>query len=133
MSQPLPTALEISPFAALLGLEITAIAPDRVEADLVVRPELLNRNGVLHGGAIMALADSLGGAGTFASIPADQTTTTVESKTNFFRPLAAGQRVHAVCLPLQKGRRLQVWQTSILREDGKLAAQVTQTQMVLPR
>lgn len=133
LPQPLPTAAELSPFAAHLGLVVTAISAIRVEAELVVRPDLLNRNGVLHGGAIMALADILGGAGTFAAIRPDQGTTTVESKTNFFRPLAAGETVRAVSLPLQQGRRLQVWQTSILRSDGKLAAQVTQTQMVLER
>lgn len=128
---PAPPAAEISAFAGFLGLKILLLGPDRVEAELPVRPELLNRNGMLHGGAIMALADVLGGAGTFASLAPGQGTTTVESKTNFFRPLPPGEPARAVSVPLHKGRRTMVWQTSVLRADGKLAAIVTQTQMVL--
>ncbi|WP_112311789.1 PaaI family thioesterase [Pseudogemmobacter bohemicus] len=134
MTQPLPPLTgDISAFAALIGLTVISATTTRVEAELAVRPDLLNRNGVLHGGAIMALADILGGLGTFTAIRPDQVTTTVESKTNFFRPLLLGERVRAISEPLHQGRKTQVWQTSVLREDGKLAAQVTQTQMVLER
>lgn len=134
MNQPVaPKAEDISPFAVFLGLIVVSTGPTRVDAELHVRPELVNRNGVLHGGAIMALADVLGGLGTFSAIRADQTTTTVESKTNFFRPLPPGENVRAISEPLHQGARTQVWQTRILRADGKLAAQVIQTQMVLDR
>ncbi len=133
MSQPLPEPQDISPFAVMIGLRVTAASATQVEAELLVRDDLLNRNGVLHGGAIMALADIMGGLGTFSAIGADQTTTTVESKTNFFRPLPAGEVARAISVPLHQGRKTQVWQTNILRADGKLAAQVTQTQMVLSR
>lgn len=124
-------AADQPPFARLLGLKVTSADPDRVEAEMVVTPDLLNRNGVLHGGAIMALADNLGGTATFLNIAPDEGTTTVESKTNFFRAIGPGETVRAVSVPLHRGRTTQVWQTSILGGDGKLAAMVTQTQMVL--
>lgn len=124
-------AADQPPFALVLGLKVTSTDPDRVEAEMVVTPGLLNRNGVLHGGAIMALADNLGGTATFLNIAPDEGTTTVESKTNFFRAIAPGETVRAVSVPLHRGRSTQVWQTSILRADGSLAAMVTQTQMVL--
>lgn len=126
-----PQAGNISAFAELIGLRVISASATRVEAELTVRPDLLNRNGMLHGGAIMALADILGGLGTFTAIRPDQSTTTVESKTNFFRPLGLGEVARAISEPLHQGRRTQVWQTTILRADGKRAAQVTQTQMVL--
>ncbi|SEB40524.1 PaaI family thioesterase [Rhodobacter sp. 24-YEA-8] len=126
-----PEASDISAFAGMIGLRVISATATRVEAELTVRPDLLNRNGVLHGGAIMALADILGGLGTVTAIRPDQSTTTVESKTNFFRPLVLNEVVRAISEPLHQGRRTQVWQTSVLRGDGKLAAQITQTQMVL--
>lgn len=120
------------PFAQLLGLRVRSATPERIEAELLVRAELLNRNGMLHGGAIMALADSLGGMATFLNLAPGEGTVTVESKTSFFRPVPLGEKLTAVTTPLHRGRRTQVWQTSILLANGKLAALVQQTQMVLP-
>lgn len=119
------------PFGRLMGIEIVEAGKDRVVAEIIVTPELGNRNGVMHGGAIMGLADNIGGTATFLNLGPGLGTTTVESKTNFFRALDLGSRVRAICEPLHKGRRTMVWQTRILREDGKLAALVTQTQMIL--
>ncbi len=125
-------AADQSPFARLLGLVLRAATPERIEAEMTARAELLNRNGMLHGGAIMALADSLGGTATFLNLGPGEGTVTVESKTSFFRPVPPGAKLTAVTTPLHRGRRTQVWQTSLLLENGKLAALVQQTQMVLP-
>jgi 1,4-dihydroxy-2-naphthoyl-CoA hydrolase len=119
------------PFADLIGMKITHVSPDRVTAELPVRKELGNRNGVLHGGAVMAFADNLGGTATSANLTEGQSTTTIESKTNFFAAIAVGDTAHAETTPLHRGRSTMVWQTRITRGDGKLAALVTQTQMVL--
>lgn len=119
------------PFAETIGLRITLASIDRVEAELPVTPALANRNGVLHGGAIMALADNLGGTAAFLNIGPDQGTTTLESKTNFFRSIEIGDTARAVTVPLHRGRKTMVWQTTVSRGDGKTAALVTQTQMVL--
>ena len=124
---------DMSNFGRVLGLRITVADDDRVEAELEVTTALLNRNGMIHGGAIMAFADTLGGTGTFLNLADGEGTVTVESKTNFFRTVAEGQMLRAVCLPLHRGRRTQVWQTTLTGPDGKLVAQVTQTQMVLTR
>ena len=126
-SAPIP---EI-PFAQLLGLVITKQEKDLVTAKMLVRPELCTAGGVIHGGALMAFADSLGAIATFLNLPeAAQGTTTIESKTNFVRAARAGQTVIAITTPVHIGRRTQVWQTRLETEDGKLAALVTQTQMV---
>jgi uncharacterized protein (TIGR00369 family) len=120
-------------FARFLGLKITSIAPDRVTAELPVREELNNRFGIMHGGAIMALADNLGGTATTANLKPGQSTTTIESKTNFFAAIPIGDVAKAECTPLHRGRTTMVWQTRITRNDGKLCAIVTQTQIVLTR
>jgi 1,4-dihydroxy-2-naphthoyl-CoA hydrolase len=120
------------PFANLIGMKITELTRDRLVAELVVREELGNRNGVLHGGVIMALADNLGGTATIANLPEGANTTTVESKTNFFAAIAIGDTLRAECIPLHRGRSTMVWQTRITRGDGRLAALVTQTQLVMP-
>ena len=120
------------PFGRWLGMKITHASPDRIVADLVVREELANRNGVLHGGAAMALADNLGGTATFLNLPEGAGTTTIESKTNFFAACALGETITAETTPLHRGRSTMVWQTRITRADGRLAVLVTQTQMVLP-
>ena len=120
------------PFARHLGVRITHVAPDRICGEMTVTPELTNRNGVLHGGAVMGLADNLGGTAASVTLRPGETTTTVESKTSFFRAVPAGQVLRAVCTALHKGRRTQIWQTQLFREDAKLAAQVIQTQMILP-
>jgi 1,4-dihydroxy-2-naphthoyl-CoA hydrolase len=119
-------------FAGTLGIKVTHYSPERIEAELPVRPELANRNGNLHGGAVMAFADDLGGAATIINLPEGMTTATIESKTNFFAAIAVGDVARAECTPLHRGRTTMVWQTKISRGDGKLAAIVTQTQMVIP-
>lgn len=119
------------PFAVTLGLRVTHATPDRVEAELPVTEALANRNNTLHGGAFMALADNLGGTATFLNLKEGEGTSTIESKTNFFRPVAIGDTARAVTVPLHKGRSTMVWQTTITTGEGKLAAIVTQTQMIL--
>jgi 1,4-dihydroxy-2-naphthoyl-CoA hydrolase len=120
------------PFADLMGMKITYVSRDRVLAELFVRDELENRMGVLHGGAIMAFADNLGGTATIANLPEGARTSTIESKTNFFAPIPIGDTAHAECTPLHRGRTTMVWQTRITRNDGRLCAIVTQTQIVIP-
>jgi uncharacterized protein (TIGR00369 family) len=119
-------------FASTLGIKVTHYSPDRIEAELPVRPELGNRNGNLHGGAVMAFADDLGGAATIINLPEGMTTATIESKTNFFQSIPVGDIARAECTALHRGRTTMVWQTRITRGDGKLAALVTQTQIVIP-
>jgi 1,4-dihydroxy-2-naphthoyl-CoA hydrolase len=119
------------PFADFLGMKVTHLSRERVVAELNVREELGNRFGILHGGAIMALADNLGGTATIANLPDGATTTTIESKTNFFAGIPVGDTARAECTPLHRGRSTMVWQTRVTRGDGKLAAIVTQTQLVL--
>ena len=120
------------PFAKLLGLELVTVTPDRVEAVLQVREELCTRPAVLHGGAVMALADTLGAIATVANLAEGTTTTTIESKTNFFAAIPVGDTARAECTPLHRGRTTMVWQTRITRSDGRVAALVIQTQLVLP-
>jgi uncharacterized protein (TIGR00369 family) len=120
------------PFAHLIGMQVTHLSPDRVEAELPVRADLGNRFGILHGGALMAMADNLGGTATVANLPDGMQTTTIESKTNFFAAIPVGDTARAECTPLHRGRTTMVWQTRITRGDGKLAAIVTQTQLVFP-
>jgi uncharacterized protein (TIGR00369 family) len=117
-------------FPALLGMTIVSAVPDRVVAELAIRDELCTVPGILHGGAIMAFADTLGAVATSLNIAPNARTTTIESKTNFFAPGIAGTVVTAECLPLNRGRRTMTWQTSIRNPEGRLLAQVTQTQFV---
>ena len=119
------------PFPQLMGVEIISAEPSIVRGRLTVRPDLCTSGHILHGGAIMAFADTLGATGAFLNLPAGAGTTTVESKTNFFSSAREGTTVLAETTPLHIGRRTSVWQTRISREDGKLIALVTQTQMVL--
>src|SRR6267154_930830 len=121
--------IEPLPFAALMGVTIVSVAPDLVVGELKVREDLCTRPAVLHGGAYMAFADTVG---TVANLPDGMTTTTIESKTNFFSGIPLGDTARAECTPLHKGRTTMVWQTKITRGDGKLAALVTQTQLVTP-
>jgi 1,4-dihydroxy-2-naphthoyl-CoA hydrolase len=127
-----PEAEMQPPFADFMGMKVTHISKDKVEAELEVREELSNRFGAMHGGAVMALADNLGGTATFANLPPGGRTATIESKTNFFAPVPVGDTAHAECTPLHRGRTTMVWQTRITRNDGKLCAMVTQTQIVIP-
>ncbi len=120
-----------SHFSKFISLKITSISPEKIEATLQAREDLSNRAGVLHGGAIMTLADTIGGVGTTANLPKGSHTVTIESKTNFFAAVPIGDTAHAECTPLHRGRTTQVWQTKITRGDGRLAALVTQTQLVI--
>jgi uncharacterized protein (TIGR00369 family) len=126
-----PDAKLQPPFADFLGMKVTLVSRDKVEAELLVRDELNNRFGVLHGGALMALADHLGGTATVANLPDGARTATIESKTNFFAGIPIGDTARAECTPLHRGRTTMVWQTRITRSDGRLCALVTQTQIVM--
>ena len=122
---------EIAPLAGTLGIEVTHAADDEVRGGMDWAPDKCTANGVLHGGALMALADTLGGVCAFLNLPdGAKTTTTVESKTNFFRAVREG-RVEAVTRPLHVGRSFIVVQTDLLDSDQRRVAQVTQTQAVL--
>jgi len=120
------------PFAELKGVTFTEAGEDRVVARMLVRPDLCTLNNTIHGGAVMALADSVGAAATVVNLPEGaKGTTTVESKTNFVGGAKEGTTVIATATPIHRGRRTQVWQTRLETEDGKLVALVTQTQLVL--
>jgi len=123
-------ALQQPPFAHWLGIKMTHVSRERVTAELAMREEFNNRFNIMHGGALMALADNLGGTGTMANLKPGQRTTTIESKTNFFASVTKGDTAHAVCTPLHRGRTTIVLETRITRGDGKLAAVVTQTQLI---
>ncbi len=118
-------------FPGLLGMKVVEAAPDRVVAEIVVREDLCTVPGVMHGGAVMAFADTLGGTATALNLEPGYGTTTIESKTNFFAPGVTGTTVRGECTPLHRGRRTMVWQTRVTGADGRLLALVTQTQMVL--
>ena len=119
------------PFAVLMGVKFVEAEKDRVVATMVVREDLCTMNHIIHGGAIMALADTVGAAATVINLPEGAGTTTIESKTNFVGPAQAGITIKATATPIHRGRRTQVWQTRLETEAGKLVAVVTQTQMVL--
>jgi uncharacterized protein (TIGR00369 family) len=115
---------------AHLGIELVEVEKDRVVATLKVRPELLTITEVVHGGTLMAFADTIGAAGTAANLAPGQSTATIESKTNFFAACRSGT-IRAESTPLHKGKRTHVWQTRITDEAGKLLSLTTQTQMIL--
>ncbi len=119
------------PFAQLLGIRLLSAAPDRVLAEMTVRDNLCTRPAVLHGGAMMAFADTLGACATVLNLRDGAGTTTIESKTNFLGPAPVGTIVLGECLPLHRGKRTMVWQTRITSQEGRLLGVVTQTQMVL--
>jgi uncharacterized protein (TIGR00369 family) len=119
------------PFVRWLGLRFLSAAPERITAEMMVRDELCNGSGILHGGALMAFADTLGACATVLNLPEGARTTTIESKTNFLAPAPAGTKVIGEALPLHRGRRTMVWQTRITLEAGHLVAVVTQTQLVI--
>lgn len=119
------------PFATLLGIELVSAEPEKIVAHMVVRPELCTRPDVVHGGAVMAFADTLGAIGTVANLKEGAGTTTIESKTNFIGTGPLGNRLVGETTPVHRGRRTQVWQTRITTAEGKLVAVVTQTQLVL--
>jgi uncharacterized protein (TIGR00369 family) len=129
-SDDLDGLLHTLPFSVTLGMRLLAAGPDEVSGALAWAPERCTSGGVLHGGALMALADSLGGICAFLNLPAGAGTSTIESKTNFFRGVPSGEVV-GTCRPLHVGRRTIVVQTDLADEAGKRVAQVTQTQAVL--
>ncbi len=117
-------------FPGVLDMQFSEAAPERVTASMVVRPELCTVGDVLHGGAIMTFADTLGAVGTILNLSGGGTVT-IESKTNFLGTAPVGSRIVGECTPLHRGRRTMVWQTRITSAEGKLLALVIQTQMVL--
>ena len=119
------------PFAELLGIEVISASPDKIVAEMQVREDLCTSPAVLHGGAIMAFADTLGALGTIVNLPQGSGTTTIESKTNFVAPAAVGTRIVGEATPIHRGRRTMIWQTRISGPGGRLVALVTQTQLVL--
>ena len=128
--EPLQQTLD-GRFPALLGIRFLEAEKDVVKAELVVTKELCTTPNVLHGGAIMSLADTLGAVATFLNLPPGAGTTTLESKTNFLRAAPIGSKVVAECTAIHRGKSTMVWQTRLTSEDGALIAIVTQTQMVL--
>ena len=116
--------------ADLLGIEIVEASPERVVARLAIRDELRTVGGALHGGTLMAFADTVGAVATVLNLPAGAGTTTLESKTNFFAAGRSGT-VRAEATPLHRGKRTMVWQTRITDEAGRLLSLTIQTQMVL--
>lgn len=123
----------VPPFMKLLGAELVSATFDRIEARLTVRDDMGNGSGITHGGVYMSFADYLGAIGTVVNLPEGATTTTMESKTNFFRPAKSGEVITGVSTPIHKGRRTMVWQTRLTDRDGKLLAMITQTQMVIAK
>jgi uncharacterized protein (TIGR00369 family) len=118
-------------FPGLMGVVLLEATPERVVASMKVRPELCTTGNALHGGALMAFADTLGAVGTFLNLPEGARTTTVESSTKFTAAAAQDSTVTATCAALHRGRTTMVWHTEIRREDGKLCGVVTQTQLVI--
>ena len=119
-------------FPGLLGMQLREAGAERVVATMQVQPRLCTTGDSLHGGALMAFADTLGAIGTVVNMPQGHGTATIESKTNFVGGAAEGSVITGECTPVHKGRTTQVWETRITNADGKLVALVTQTQIVLP-
>ena len=120
-----------SVFPGLMGVRLVEVTPERVVAELAVRADLCTTGGILHGGAYMAFADTLGAVGTFVNLPEGKRTTTTDSSTKFIGGAAVGTTIVGECVALHRGRTTQVWQTTIRSQQGKLCAVVTQTQLVL--
>ena len=116
----------------LLGIQLVEVTPEKVIATLTVRPDLCTTGKILHGGSIMAFADTLGAIGTVVNMPQGHGTATIESKTNFVGGAAEGSVITGESTPVHRGKTTQVWQTRITNAEGKLVALVTQTQIVLP-
>jgi uncharacterized protein (TIGR00369 family) len=118
-------------FPGLMGVRLVELAPERVVAELTVRPDLCTTGGVLHGGAVMAFADTLGAVGTVLNLPEGKRTTTTDSSTKFIGAGRVDSVVRGVCTALHRGRTTMVWQTRVESAQGKLCAVVTQTQLVM--
>ena len=129
-----PAALQqrIEPlFPGLMGVRLRELAQDRVLAEMTVRPDLCTTGGILHGGAVMAFADTLGAIGTVLNLAEGKRTTTTDSSTKFIAGAKVNTVVTGESVALHRGRTTMVWQTSIRNAEGKLCAVVTQTQLVL--
>jgi|SRR3954447_934459 1,4-dihydroxy-2-naphthoyl-CoA hydrolase len=127
---PEPDYVALMPFAQALGVEVEAASPEEVRGQLAWAPDRCTAGGVLHGGALMSLADSVGAICAYLNLPEGAGTATLESKTNFFRPVNAGH-VDAVARPLHVGRTSIVVQTELADAGGRPVALVIQTQAVL--
>jgi 1,4-dihydroxy-2-naphthoyl-CoA hydrolase len=127
-----PLQARIDPlFPGLMGVRLVECTPERVVAELTVRPDLCTAGGTLHGGAYMAFADTLGALGTVMNLPQGKRTTTTDSSTKFIAAAKVGTAVRGESVPLHRGRTTNVWQTSVFNADGKLCAVVSQTQLIL--
>ena len=118
-------------FPGLMGVRILEAVPERVVAELAVRPDLCTTGGILHGGACMAFADTLGAVGTVLNMPQGKYTATTDSSTKFIGAARVNTTVVGECVALHRGRTTMVWQTTVKSAEGKLCAVVTQTQLVL--
>ncbi|XDA97918.1 PaaI family thioesterase [Sulfitobacter sp. LCG007] len=135
MAKQKPRSLSEMPpqsrFSILLGIEIVTCTPQEVVCTMRVTEDMSNRNGVLHGGALMTLSDTAAGTASFISSPAEISNTTVEAKTNFIRPVTVGDTVTARCEPVHVGRATSVLQVTMTRGDGKVVGVTTQTHLFL--
>ena len=123
---------EKMPFSRMMGLKITSATREQVLAEIQVSPDLCTTGHIMHGGAIMSVADTMGAIGASLNLPDGAAgTTTIESKTNFLGAAKEGSLLSGETTPVHVGRRTSVWQTRLTREDGKMVALVTQSQMVL--
>ena len=120
-------------FPGLMGVRLLEASPQHVRAELTVRPDLCTAGGIMHGGAYMAFADTLGAVGTVVNLGAGQTTTTTDSSTKFIGGAKVGTVVTGDSVALHLGRRTHVWQTEIRSVEGKLCAVVTQTQLIMDK
>nr|WP_208979259.1 PaaI family thioesterase [Pseudovibrio axinellae] len=118
-----------SAFTKLLGIENSVCTSEEVVCHMTVTPQMANRNGVLHGGALMTLADTAAGTASFINSPAEISNTTVEAKTNFLRPVKVGDVLTARCVPVHIGRTTNVLQVTLTRGDGKTVGVTTQTHL----
>ena len=118
-------------FPGLMGIEFKVIELDRVVAELIVRPDLCTSGDIMHGGAYMAFADTLGAVVTLLNFSDGQRTTTTDSSTKFIAGAKSGSVVVGESIALHRGRTTMVWQTMIKNDQGKLCAVVTQTQLIM--
>lgn len=118
-------------FPGLMGVRLTELDRERILGELFVRPDLCTVGGILHGGAYMAFADTLGAIGTVLNMPEGKRTTTTDSSTKFIGRASVNTTVVGECIAIHRGRTTMVWQTSIRSPEGKVCALVTQTQLVL--
>lgn len=118
-------------FPGLMGVRLVELTPERIVGEMRVRPDLCTAGNILHGGASMAFADTLGAIGTVVNMPQGKRTTTTDSSTKFIGAAKVDTTVLGECVALHRGRTTMVWQTSIRSAEGKLCAVVTQTQLIL--